>query len=97
MPVWNTTGYQKLTISNSAVGLTVPSDIVYTHARIRLINPISNPVYYRDDSTDPDSDDGMPLWDKDTLTLSRNQISKTKFIRSGASDATGLVFYGTYS
>lgn len=81
-------GYQQLTVSSTAVGLTVPGG-----ASMALIKVIGQPVRYRDDGTDPDTDTGYPKVANDEFVLTGDSLKAAKFIRDDASDATLEVLY----
>ena len=81
-------GYQAVTVSNTAIGLTVPGG-----ASRAVIKVISNPLRFRDDGTDPTSSVGYSKVANDEFTLSGDSMKAAKFIRSGGSDATLEVLY----
>ena len=82
-------GYQQLTVSSSAVAMTVPlnsnmADILVQDAGIR----------YRDDGTNPTSTVGTPLFQNQSMQIiGASNLSAIKFIRSGASDAIVNINY----
>lgn len=82
-------GYQKLTVSNTAVGLTVPNTFAPGYALIRIVG--AN-VMYRDDGTDPTTTDGVPVYDGDVLHYD-GPLTAVKFIRQGSTDATAHISY----
>ena len=84
-------GYQQLTVSTTAVGLTVP--VGATRAVVKVI---AQPVRYRDDGTAPTSAAGYPLVANETFEVDGiSTLGAAKFIRSAASDATlEILYYG---
>lgn len=82
-------GYQQLTVSNTAVSLTVP-----TGALGALIQCQSNGVRWRDDGTDPTASVGMTL-DTPNILDYDGTLSKLRLIRSGGSDSIlNISYYG---
>ena len=79
-------GYEKLTVSTTAVGLAaVPSNATAVILRVE-----TNPVRWRVDAA-PTATDGMLLQTSDAPLVLRNSpgvLSAMKFIRSGAADGT---------
>lgn len=83
-------GYQQLTVSTTAVGLTVPPG-----ASRAVIKVIAQPVRYRDDGVDPTTSLGYPKVANDEFVLSGSSMKNVKFIRDDASDATlEILYYG---
>lgn len=82
-------GYQQLTVSTTAVALTLPPGAVRA-----LITVESQPIRFRDDKIDPTASIGMPILAGTTFTLS-SRLSSVQFraIRSGASDAILSISY----
>lgn len=86
-------GYQKLTVSNSAVGLTVP-----INSDIAIIVCDDANVRYRDDGTDPTATDGMPVESGQTLAVEGdNSLADIRFIRQASTDATLHISYYDYN
>ena len=88
-------GYEKLTVSNTAVGFaSLPNAAAPGYALIRIVGAT---VMYRDDGTNPTATDGFPLYDGDTLEYN-GPLANIKFIRQGSTDATAHIhFYGSMS
>lgn len=86
-PVVSAGAYQQLTVSTTAVALTVPGG-----SRYALIRVSAMPVRFRDDGTNPTSALGMPLNTGDSIEYD-GPLSALRFIRSGASDATLDILY----
>lgn len=69
-------GYQKLSVTSAAGGLTVPTD-----ARYAIIKVASGSGRYRDDGTDPTSQSGYPVTTNDEIKLiSAKQLDAFKAI-----------------
>lgn len=80
-------GYEKLTVSSTAVGLaSIPS-----RAYFALVRCESNNVRWRDDGTAPTATEGI-LMKADEFLEYDGSLTKIKFIRVG-SDATVYVSY----
>ena len=82
-------GFQQLTVSTSALGLTVPAGA--SRALIRVSG--ANGVTFRDDGTDPTAAIGFPIVSTDPFLLYDGELTKIKFIRTGASDGLLNVSY----
>lgn len=84
-------GYQQLTVSTTAIGLSVPAGatraVVYVEAQ---------PIRWRDDSTAPTSSVGVLIAAAASFELpSVQSLNGFKAIRSGGTDATlNVVYYG---
>lgn len=82
-------GYQKLEVSNSSVGLSIPEGSNYV-----IIVVEEAGVRYRDDGVNPDSLNGIPLSPNQTLTIASDPtISNIKFIRSGLNNSKLSINY----
>ena len=82
-------GYQQITVSTTAVGLTVPAG-----ASRAVVVVEGQPLRYRDDKTDPTASVGMLVAAGTRFELdSRQSMLAFKAIRQGASDATLCVSY----
>lgn len=86
-------GYQQLTVSTSAVGLTVPAG-----AQCAEVLLGSNTIRLRDDGTNPTSSVGVPYgtgFPASGFTVFSHSMSSVKFIRQGSSDSElNALFYG---
>lgn len=88
----NSIGHQQLTVSTTAVGLTVPTGTHPKHALIQC--GVTNGVRWRADKTAPTDANGIALAGSEVLDLTdpmgnySGLIMNIKFIRSGANDAT---------
>lgn len=83
-------GYEKLTISNTAIGFqALPNAFAPGQALIRIEGAR---VMYRDDGTNPTTTDGVPLNDGDTI-LYDGPLANIKFIRRDGTDATAHISY----
>lgn len=84
-------GFQQLTVSTTAVTLTVPANCTGA-----LIRAESNPVRFRADGTAPTSSVGLPISNTDTIPLmlyGNGTLKNFQVIRSGGADATLDVMY----
>jgi len=75
--------FQQLTVSTTAVGLTVPLG-----AKIAVISIESEPLRYRDDLTNPTAAVGVLVNVGSSLIVCSNTLERVRFIRSGGSDST---------
>lgn len=82
-------GYQQLTVSSSAVALTVPlqantATIVVENATVR----------FRSDGTDPTTTVGVPLWTNQSFQIqSKDILSAIKFIATGSDATLNIEYY----
>ena len=84
-------GFQKLTVSSSAVGFTLPS--VVPTIRAVTVTVETNSIRYRLDGTDPDTSTGHLLYDGDVFDITNvNSILAFKAI-AVSSDATIQITY----
>lgn len=83
---WTPMGFQKLTVSSTAVALTVPADSTWCIVKVE-----TDAVRWRDDGTNPVAATGMPQAVGDTFVYS-GTLSAIKFIRV-TTDATLSVSY----
>lgn len=92
MTALSSIGHQQLTVSTSALSLTVPTGTRPTHALIQC--GATNAVRWRADGTDPTSSVGIALAASTVLDLTdpmgdySSVIAKFRVIRSGGADAT---------
>jgi len=83
-------GYQQLTVSTTAVGLTVPDGARYALMKLNDANLFR----WRDDGTDPTSTVGMPLPDQGDEFFYTGKLKRFRAIRSGGTDAVlNLAYY----
>lgn len=80
-------GYQQLSVSSSASGLTVP-----TGATFCVISVEGEPVRWRDDGTTPTSTVGMPLQVGQQLSYSAS-LSAIEFIAQTGSATLDIAYY----
>lgn len=86
-------GFQKLTVSSSAVGFTKPS--VVPTIRAVTVTVETNSIRYRIDGTDPDSSTGHLLYDGDVLELTNvNSINSFRAIATGSDATVQITYYG---
>ena len=82
--------FQQLTVSTTAVGLTVPRG-----TKMTVLSVESNPIRYRDDLTDPTAAVGVLVGTGSTLVLCGDSVSRFRAIRQTGSDALlNVSFYG---
>ena len=82
-------GYQQLTVSSTAVALTVP-----TGASRAKISVVSNPIRYRDDGTDPTSSVGFNVPTNTIFELySRESLLAFKAIATGSNATLDIIYY----
>lgn len=80
--------YEQITVSTTAVGLTVP-----LKAKIAVVTVESQPIRYRDDTTDPTDTVGVLVSPGATLIVCSHSLGRFKAIRQGGSDASLSVSY----
>lgn len=86
-------GYEAITVSDSAVGLT---DSVYSTSTSALITVEANAIRFRVDGVNPAADEGHVLEAGDVLKLtSADELQRIRFIRRDSSDGTIRVTYFT--
>lgn len=82
-------GFEKVTVTNAAGGLTVPANTQYAFFAVE-----TNPIRIRLDGNDPTATDGLPFVAGDYFTLdSKHAINKFKHIRSGGADGVLQIHY----
>ena len=85
-----TAGFQQITISTGANGLTPPAGAV-----VAVVIVEGNPVRYRDDGTVPTATVGMPVAPGNGLMICSKQLATFRVIRSGNADAVlNVSYYG---
>ncbi len=81
-------GYQQLTVSNVAVGLTFPTGGDPHYALIRT----TGAVRWRDDGTAPTAAIGVPMNANESLEYD-GKLSKIKFIRQSVDATLDISYY----
>ena len=82
--------YEQLTISDSAVSLTVPQI-----AKLAVITVEDEPIRYRDDGTDPTASVGTLVKADGSIVVCGKSMGSIKFFKDGATDATiNVNYYG---
>ena len=82
-------GFQKLTVSDSAVGLTVP-----LNANRALIVVEDATIRWRDDGSDPSTTVGTPLLQNQSMVLDHeDSLAAFKAIRDDSTDAVLNITY----
>ncbi len=88
-PQYNVVGYESLTVTDTAGGLTRPSGAAKSYVgRVETAD-----IRYRGDGTAPTSAEGVLLQVGDIFVLNDSEIERTKFIRKGS---TSGVIRGHY-
>ena len=82
-------GYEQITVSTTAVGLTLPSNKV----RMAVAVVEDQAIRYRDDGTDPTATVGTLLKADNSVAICGSALGHFKVIRDGASDAKLSVNY----
>ena len=81
-------GYQQLTVSSSAVALTVPAGAAFA-----LINVETDAVRWRDDGTNPTATVGMKVLVDGSLEYD-GDLAAIKFIRVTTDAKLNVSYYG---
>lgn len=81
-------GYQQITATSSAVGLTPPAGAIYAR-----IVPEAQAVRWRDDGTSPTASVGM-LWAVGTEYVYSGSLSSVRFIAATAGAILNVSYYG---
>lgn len=84
-------GYQQLTVSGTAVGLTLPTRGV---VRIAVVVVETNSIRYRDDGTVPTASVGTPVPANGSIAISGAAISSFRAIRTGSDAVLNIHYYG---
>lgn len=87
--VLRTKGFQALTVSNTAVGFTVPSGTEYAIASLE-----ANNIRYRDDGTAPTSSVGLLITATSIFGVCQNSLDSIRFIRETADGLLNIEYYG---
>ena len=83
-------GFEQLTVTNSAViTLTVPQDAV-----MAIVNVQDQPVYSRDDGTDPTTTVGRLNKADTELAVCGSGMNRIGFIASGTDAKINVSYYG---
>ena len=83
-------GFEQLTVTNSAVKtLTVPQDAI-----MAIVNVQDQPVYSRDDGTDPTTTVGRLNKADTELAVCGSAMSRIGFIASGTDAKINVSYYG---
>lgn len=84
-------GYEQVTVSTTAVALTVPSG-----ATKAVVKVVAQPARFRDDGVAPTSAVGFLLAADDVLEIYGDSLRQASFIRSGGTNAVLEVLYYSY-
>lgn len=86
----NPLGYQQITVSSTALGLTVPST-----AMRAVLSVEAQPIRWRDDGVDPTASVGVLVKADVTFELYGGSLRRFKAIKDDATDAVlNVVYYG---
>lgn len=89
---YSPTGFQKLTVSSSAVGFTLPTT-VQTRAVIFTVE--TNQIRMKVDGNDPNATDGILLYVGDEVELTNVQmINNCKLIATGSDGLVQIHYFG---
>ncbi len=89
-PLHPIAGFEQLTVTNSAVvTLTVPQDAV-----MAIVNVQGNPVYSRDDGTNPTLSKGRLNKADTELAVCGSALGTIGFIASGTDAKINVSYYG---
>jgi len=81
-------GYEQVTVSTTAIGLTVPAK-----ARMAIAVVEDQPLRYRDDGTDPTAAVGTLIKADNSFSICGSAMGVFKAIRDGGTDAVLSVNY----
>ncbi len=83
-------GFEQLTVTNAAViTLTVPQEAV-----MAIVNVQDQPVYSRDDGTDPSTTKGRLKKADTEFTICGSAMGTIRFIASGTDAKINVSYYG---
>ena|SRR5437879_5605020 len=83
-------GYQQLTVSTTAVSLTVPAG-----TQMAVVLNETQPVRYRDDGVAPTASVGVLVGAGQALSVCSAAVTAIQFIRQGATDSLmSISYYG---
>ena len=83
-------GYQRLAVSSTAVGLTIPTT---TRVAMAVVIIAGNTIMYRDDGTDPTATDGMPVTATQSIIVCPRQLRAIRFIQASAAATVHISYY----
>lgn len=84
-------GYQQLTVSSTAVALTLPATGI---VRMAVMVVETDAIRYRDDGTSPTASVGMPVASGGGVIVYNAAISKFKAIRQTNDAKLNISYYG---
>ena len=82
-------GFEQLTVSTSALSLTVPQDAV-----LAIVNVHDNDIYSRDDGTDPTATVGRSHKAETDFVVCGSNMNRIKLIRDTADAEVNVSYYG---
>lgn len=90
---YSPTGFQKLTVSSSAVGFTLPANVPQVRAVIFTVE--NNPIRMKVDGGDPTTTDGILLYIGDEVELTNvTMINNCKLIAQSSDGLVQIQFFG---
>lgn len=82
-------GYEQITISTTALSLTIPN----TRVKMAVVLVEAQPLRYRDDGTAPTAAIGTLIQANESFSICGSALARFQAIRSGATDAVLNVNY----
>lgn len=89
-PVAGSAGFQKLTVSTSAVGFTLPSDVI---VRSVIFTVETNPIRMKVNGENPTSTDGILLYVGDEVELTNTEMITNCKLIAQSSDGIVQIHY----
>jgi hypothetical protein len=80
---YNVVGFESLTVSNSAVGLTLPTGAKSFVGKLETAD-----IRARGDGTAPTASVGVLIETGEVMVLADSEVNRSRFIRVGGSDGT---------
>jgi len=86
---------QQLTVSNTAVGLSVPSITgAGQQVRMAVVMVTGNSIRYRDDGTNPTASVGILIQPNTPIIVCQSSLAVIKFIRETSDAILDIAYYG---
>lgn len=90
---YSPTGFQKLTVSSSAVGFTLPTSVPQTRAVIFTVE--NNPIRMKVNGDDPTTTDGILLYVGDEIELTNvDMINNCRLIAQSSDGLVQIHYFG---
>lgn len=84
-------GHQQLTVSDTAIGLTVPTSL---RVRLAVVSVQTDAIRSRDDGTDPTAAIGTPWAIAEKFYVCRASLASVRFIRQTTDAILDIDYYG---